>query len=124
MREHHCLILFLALTATGSALAAERKLTADEIADALTGNTVEGLWGETAYKSYFDPGGFTLYQPEGRPPDRGKWRVDGENHRYCSHWERTGWSCFDFYRDGDRIIWRIPAGGTRYPSTLLPGDQL
>ena len=118
------LAVVLFLCTAGLALAAERKLSANEIADALTGNTVEGLWGETAYKSYFDPSGFTLYQPKNRPADRGKWRVDGESDRYCSHWERTGWSCYDIYRDGDQIIWQVPGGDTRYPSTLLEGDQL
>lgn len=122
--KRYCLALCLVLCWTGATSAAEKKLTADEIADALTGNTVEGLWGQTAYKSYFDPSGFTLYQPSGRPPDRGKWRVDGEADRYCSHWERTGWSCYDLYREGDEIIWQIPGSDTRYSSKLLQGDQL
>lgn len=122
--KRYILAGLLAVCCAAPGAASEKKLNAHEIADALTGNTVEGVWGETAYKSYFDPSGFTLYQPEGRPPDRGKWRVDGEAHRYCSHWERTGWSCYDLYQDGDQIIWQIPGGDTRYPSTLLEGDQL
>ena len=122
--KRHLLAGLLIVCWGSAAVAAEKKLTAHEIADALTGNTVEGMWGETPYKSYFDPSGFTIYQPEGRPQDRGKWRVDGETHRYCSHWERSGWSCYDLYRDGDEIIWQIPGDDTRYPSKLLEGDQL
>ena len=124
MRSISLLSLFLVVLAAGASDAAERKLAADEIAAALTGNTVEGLWGETPYKSYFDPGGFTIYQPEGGRPDRGKWRADRDSDRYCSHWERSGWSCYDVYQDGDQIIWVQPSDGKRYPSTLLMGDQL
>lgn len=124
MRKIPLLGLCLVLLAIGYTDAAERKLEAEEIAAVLSGNTVAGLWGETAYKSYFDPSGLTIYQPEGGPPDRGKWRVDGENDRYCSHWERSGWSCYDIYQEGDQIIWQLPSGGERYPSTLLVGDKL
>jgi hypothetical protein len=41
--------------------AAERKLTADEIRLALTGNTVEGNWRGTPYRSYFAADGTTIY---------------------------------------------------------------
>jgi hypothetical protein len=34
----------------------------------------------------------------------------------------SGESCYDIHRDGDRIIWIIPSSGTRYDSTLIPGE--
>ena len=111
-------------TTPGDALAEARKLDASEIAEALTGNTVEGLWGQTPYRSDFDSNGLTLYKPQGRPADRGRWKVDKTSHQYCSWWERSGWSCYDLYRDGDTIIWGIPGTSTRYPSALLEGKQL
>ncbi len=66
----------------------------------------------------------TLYQPKGRPPERGKWKVDEAGDRYCSWWERSGWGCYELYRDGATIIWQIPGTATRYTSTLLTGRQL
>ncbi len=117
------LSLLLVVT-PGDAGAEARKLDAAEIAAALTGNTVEGIWGRTPYRSYFDGNGLTLYKPKGRPADRGRWKVDESKHQYCSWWERSGWSCYDLYRDGDSIIWGIPGTATRYPSDLLEGKQL
>jgi hypothetical protein len=32
----------------------------------------------------------------------------------------SGESCYDIYRDGDRIIWIVPSSGARYDSTLIP----
>lgn len=106
------------------ARAEARKLNAREIAEALTGNTVEGLWGQTPYRSYFGDNGITLYKPQGRAIDRGRWKVDKTSHQYCSWWERSGWSCYDLYREGDSIIWGIPGTSTRYPSALLEGKRL
>lgn len=106
------------------AQAEPERLSAAEIAEALSGNTVDGLWGSTRYRSYFAADGTTLYQPEGRAPDRGKWRADAARDRYCSGWERSGWGCYDVYRDGDTIIWGIPGTDTRYPSILLQGNRL
>ena len=47
--------LSLAAWPAAPAGAGERKLSAAEIEEALTGNTVEGLWAGRPYKSYFDP---------------------------------------------------------------------
>ena len=118
------LCLTLLVAGDVGAVADEKKLSAHEIVQALLGNTVEGRWAETAYRSYFAPDGTSVYQPEGQPPEASKWRVDGEADRYCAHRETSGWSCYDVYRAGDTIIWRDPAAGTRYPSALLQGRQL
>ena len=105
-------------------MAAAKKLTAPEIREALSGNTVDGLWGGKHYRSYFGPGGSTIYQPKGFPPDQGKWKVDESKDQYCSWWPRSGWGCYDIYREDNQIIWGIPGTETRYPSTLLEGRKL
>ena len=119
-------VLLTALIVIGPqpALGEERKLSGKQIREALTGNTVEGLWGSRPYKSYFRPDGLTVYHPEGGEPESGRWRVDEENDHYCSWWARTGWSCYNVYRDGRIIIWEIPSDGTRYPSELKGGNHL
>ncbi len=120
-------VIALALVQTGnvpSALAAAEKLTAPEIREALTGNTVDGIWAGAHYRSYFASNGSTIYQPKGFPPDQGKWKVDESKDQFCSWWPRVGWGCYDIYREDDRIIWGVPGTGTRYPSTLLEGRKL
>ena len=99
------------------------KMTGKAIREALTGNTVDGVWGERPYRSYFRPDGLTIYKPEGAPAENGKWRVDEDKDQYCSWWARTGWSCYNLYRDGRTIYWEIPGGDTRYRSELLGGKQ-
>ena len=119
-------VLLTALVIVGpqAALGEERKLTGKQIREALTGNTVDGVWSGTPYKSYFRPDGLTVYKPKDRPQETGRWRIDEENDQYCSWWARTGWSCYNVYRDGRTIIWEIPGGDTRYSSELLGGKQL
>ena len=115
-------LLVLALAAA-PALAEPTRLDGKAIADALTGNTVHGLWGGTEYWSWFGAGGVTTYVVRGRPPQNGAWRAAAQ--QYCSTWrEGGGESCYELWRDGDTITWVVPETGARYPSTLLPGDQL
>ena len=118
------LLTALVIVGPQPALGEERKLSGQQIREALTGNTVSGEWGGTPYKSYFRPDGLTVYKPKDRPEESGRWRVDEENDQYCSWWARTGWSCYNVYRDGKTIIWEIPGDDTRYPSLLLGGNQL
>ena len=86
------------LVLSGVALdAAERKLTADEIRLALTGNTVEGNWRGTPYRSYFAADGTTIYLAQGSEPTRGRWHADAAKGQYCSKWGAFGWDCYDIY---------------------------
>ena len=74
---------------------------------------------------YFSPSGTTTYQPEGGPPDPGRWRADADEDLYCSWWESTGWTCYEAYSEGpDSIIWVAPDSGDRWPARMLDGDQL
>ncbi len=112
--------LAAALLAT-PVLADEMKMTGPEISEAFNGNTVQGFWGETEYRSYFDPDGTTIYATRGRE-DIGTWRVKGD--QYCSVWAGSGEDCYDLLRDGDQIIWLVPGTDKRYPSTLVEGKAL
>ena len=109
--------VIVVLVAVGTASAAPVKMTGAEIAEALTGHAVKGVWGETAYTSTFDKNGTTVYTAEGKAPDTGTWRVKGD--QYCSVWAGSGEDCYDLERDGDTIIWIVPDSGKRYPSTLV-----
>lgn len=109
----------------GELIANERKLDAAEIARALAGNTVEGNWKGTAFKQFFAKNGATTYVAEGSPPSEGKWKADRTKNQYCSWWEGSGWDCYDIYSTGpESIIWVVPDGSYRSPSTLIPGKQL
>ncbi len=110
--------------AAGPLQAEERRMTALQIREALAGNTVVGTWGRTPYRSYFRPDGLTIYKPDGGEPESGKWRVDMEKDQYCSWWARSGWSCYELYRDGRSVIWVEPYSESRYLSRILPGKQM
>jgi len=101
------------------ALAEEKKLATDEIQRAFAGNSVHGMWGQTEYYSFFNADGATDYTTK-NGTGRGHWRAAHDQD--CSKWQMSGESCYDIYRDGDRIIWALPSNGTRYDSTLLPGE--
>ena len=108
----------LALLAAEPAAADPVKMTGAEIEAALTGHSIEGVWGSTRYVSSFDAHGGTVYTAEGRPSAHGRWSVKGD--QYCSVWEQSEESCYDLERDGDTIHWIVPDTGARYPSTLRP----
>ena len=114
--------LFLAV-APAAAQAEPVRLSGAEIALALTGNTVDGLWGSTPYRSYFDASGVTLYQPEGRPAERGKWRADEAQDLYCSHWERSGWSCYETTAMARPSSGRCPTAAPAIPPPCSPATS-
>ena len=118
------LIAALLTGAVRPVLADERPMSADEIREALAGNTVEGLWRNTPYLSYFQPNGVTLFRPEGGEQETGKWRIDKDKDQYCAWLARTGWRCYRLYRDGRTVIWETPGTEERFPSRIIPGRQL
>lgn len=113
----------LVASAGGLARAGEpAKLSGPEIKALFDGNSVDGMWGQHHYRSYFDPSGETIYQEEGRPPQEGRWHVS--DTQYCSRWEPGGTTCYDIYRDGEQIIWVSPDSGNRYGSVLMTGKAV
>ena len=117
MRKSLVIACILAVVGPG-AQAAEKKLTTDEIKQAFAGNSIHGLWGATEYYSFFDADGSTSYTTKSGT-DWGRWAA--AHDQYCSKWQMSGESCYDIYRDGDEIIWVLPASGKRYQSTLQAG---
>ena len=117
MRNAGFAVLILAATGLRTQ-AAEQKLSTDEIKQAFTGNSVHGQWGDTEYYSFFDGDGSTSYTTK-TSTDWGRWAA--AHGQYCSKWQMSGESCYDIFRDGDKIIWVAPASGKHYGSTLLTG---
>ncbi len=114
-----------AIRPAAPAAADERRLSAAEIEEALTGNTIEGTWAGRPYKQYFSASGSTVYAEAGRPPSTGRWKADAAKNAYCSWWEVSGWACYEVLDGGpDTIIWVSPGSGDRYPAKVLPGKQL
>ena len=114
-------LLLLAVTTTFSCqlLSAQPRLDGPAIEKALAGNTA--IYDNGA-KQYFSEQGWTDYFEVGRPRDRGKWEIRG--NQYCSWWERGGWACYDVTGQNDRINFIAPNAGTTYPGKLLPGKQI
>lgn len=116
-------LAILSAMSIGAAQAGEPiKLMGPEIKALFDGNSVDGIWGQAHYHSYFDPGGMTLYQEEGRPPQEGRWHVS--DTQYCSRWEPGGTTCYDIYRDSEQIIWVSPDSGHRDSSVLVSGKAV
>jgi hypothetical protein len=110
----------LIIGVVGAARAEERRLNAEEIAAALTGNTARGVEPGPEFLQFFDANGTTTYVTKSGPPDHGRWRTDAGG-LYCSSWRDSGWSCYEVWGEGDAIVWVAPATGTRYPARMLPG---
>ena len=116
------LALVCCLLMHGIAAAAPKPLATADIQALLTGNTVHGTWAGREYFSYFEANGWTTYVEPGKPSSLGRWRA--HNDKYCSKWGEAGnESCYALEMDGDTLIW-LTQGGARYPSKILPGDQL
>jgi len=116
----------LALLMAGASLSANAQdlvpLTGPEITTLLLGNSIEGTWGPSHFRSYFAPDGTTLYQPQGQSPEQGHWKVVGD--QYCSIADEGVDACFNLYRDGAVLVWEEPGSGTRFPSTVIQGKAV
>ena len=80
-------------------------MTAPQIQELLSGNTIEGTWGGSAYKQVYYENGRTIYMPEGGQPDEGKWRVKDDTNQYDSWWEQTGWTPYTVVMTNDGFAW-------------------
>ncbi|MBM3584289.1 MAG: hypothetical protein FJX36_07645 [Alphaproteobacteria bacterium] len=65
------LAVLLALVGGGPGSAEERRLDAEAIAEALTGNTARGVALGPEFLQFFDASGVTTYITRSAPPDRG-----------------------------------------------------
>lgn len=119
MIRHLALAACAWLLVMAGAVADERRLSAEEVAAALTGNTARGVEPGPEFLQFFDGNGLTTYITRSAPPDRGRWRIDDQG-LYCSQWRDGGWSCYEMWGEGDRVVWVSPSG-TRYPAVMLEG---
>ncbi len=114
--------MLVAFTPAGVEAAEERKLEAAEIAALLTGKTALGENRGRDTRQYFASSGRTDYVERGGQVDRGKWRVDEAQDKYCSLWARGGWACYDITTDGKGYFW--VAEGYRSPFSMIEGQNL
>jgi hypothetical protein len=117
--------LLLALVIAGAGFTASaqdaKPLTGPEIVTLLAGNSIEGTWGPSHFRSYFAMDGTTLYQPQGQSPEQGQWKVAG--NQYCSVADE-GDVCFNLYRAGEELIWEDPQSGKRFSATVIQGKAV
>jgi hypothetical protein len=113
-------IFIISLGLSGIA-AADGELSAKEIDNLLSGNTVVGDWGGK-YKQYYATDDFTIYLPNGGKGAEGKWRVNADTDMYESWWAETGWTPYGIARDGVNYVW-IDDKGKRYSFTVEKGFQ-
>ncbi len=104
------------------ALAQENMMTADDIARLLSGNTIEGQWDGTAYKSYFDPDGTTIFVPVNADALTGKWRVNAQAGEFESFFDAVGWTGYAVLRTDAGFAWM--KDGVAYPFAVLEGRVL
>lgn len=109
-------------TLGGASLAADAPLSGPEVAQLLTGNTAEGVWNGTPYRSYFDPDGETIYVAKGSDPITGKWRVNPDSGAYESFWDTVGWTSYPVLRTDDGLVWIND--GKAYPFSIVQGRDL
>jgi hypothetical protein len=100
------------------------RMTANEIANTLTSNTVVGYANDgTPYYAYFLPNGEQRFRI-GSTPDTGTWRVLGSGE-LCSRLVRINngaEQCYWLYRNGDSVLFENVAGAQQGSFRVLPGD--
>jgi hypothetical protein len=114
-----------ALLAPGTlAWAQGAKLSADDIARTITGNTVYSEWDGQATAQFFAPDGTSVLELADGRSFEGDWHVDQADHQYCSyHWMR-GTRCYDLYWRGKTLMWREEDSDVELASTVSAGRKL
>ena len=102
-----------------AAHAQEPNMTAAELEDLLTGNTVEGQWDGVGYKSYFGPNGTTIYDPQDGDALTGRWRVNQQTGQFESFWDAVGWTSYSVLRTAAGYAWG--RDGKTYPFAIVEG---
>ena len=100
-------------------------LPSPTVKEMLSGNTVDGLWGEdnAPYRQYFAADGATLRVEQGSAPREGSWRV-AEDGAACFAWGEGEEGCYRVRPKDDFFLWVDAARSLGYPFRLLEGKQL
>ena len=80
------------------------RMTAEEIKEAFTGNTLIGNDDFGEYTIYFPKYKTVRTIYEGKKY-KGSWKVKSKKNLYCRKYKGGNNKCFDMYRKGDEVIW-------------------
>ncbi len=111
----------LFVLAVGPVKANETEVSGDELRELLTGNSIDGMWGDTHYIQYFSDTGRTLYKADGSPGDWGTWRINDSGY-YCSTWRGGAENCYTVVDMDGTLYWKSENGGATYPFTIIEGN--
>jgi hypothetical protein len=103
------------------ALAQDREVMGEELETLLSGNSIDGVWGQGHYVQHFQENGRTVYVADGRAPDWGTWRISSAG-RYCSVWRGGGESCYPVIERDGVLHWLVESTGVAEPFTVVEGN--
>ena len=108
-------------------VAAEKKLSNDQITALLTGATIKGIHFSVETRQYFSESGLTLWiKSDDEKPSEARYKI--ENDQYCSSW--TGlwaeeeYGCFNIAHDEEQNIYYFLADDFRTPFVINSGFEL
>ncbi len=114
---------FVALLAASPVCAEQREVSGGELEALLSGNSIDGMWGQTHYVQVFTSSGRTGYRADGSAVDWGSWRI-GPQGRYCSIWRGGGESCYPVIEQDGALHWLVESSGVLHPFTVVEGNLL
>lgn len=103
------------------ASAGDREVMGDELATLLTGNSINGMWGQGHYVQFFQSNGRTVYVSDGSAPDWGTWRISSAG-RYCSVWRGGGESCYPVIERDGGYYWLVESSGAVHTFDVVEGN--
>ncbi|MEM7168801.1 MAG: hypothetical protein AAF530_01430 [Pseudomonadota bacterium] len=126
-----CLVCLSVLLAAGMVLPLQAgskledgKLSGEEIAALLTDRTALGEHRGVPTRQFFAAAGWTDYLAKGTQPDRGRWKVDMEQGKYCSEWNNSGkWPCYDIMREDGTLYW-VQGDHYKSPFSMTDGHKM
>ena len=101
--------------------AQDREVMGEELETLLSGNSIDGMWGQGHYLQHFQENGRTVYVADGSQPDWGTWRISSAG-RYCSIWRGGGESCYPVIERDGMFYWLVESSGAVHPFTVKEGN--
>lgn len=108
-------------------LAAEKKLTTQQITELLSGSTIKGIHYGVETRQYFSESGLTLWIKSGdEKPSEARYKI--ENDQYCSSWtglwNEEDYGCFNIAHDEEQNIYYFLGDDFRAPFVINSGFEL